>query len=216
MQVDGVASGVSVLMQRARIAVFAMYAVMAIFVVTMVGEMLELVGVIDLFMAPDDPLAIIYTGTLLVNFVIYVGSVIAVGMWIHRAHANLHEAYIPGLEFSPGWAVGWYFIPIAFLFKPFQAMRELWNASLQTSSNFSAPAPGNLSTWWGLWIISNILANVSTRISLLGDGGNIQVATALNLGSSICTIGSAWLLLQIIRTITNAQADRIAVAEIFE
>lgn len=216
MQADGIVSGISTLTQRARIAVFAMYAIMAIFALTMVGEMLELAGVIDLVMAPDDSLATVYTGILLINFVIYVGSVIAVGMWIYRAHANLHQAGIPGLEFSPGWAVGWYFIPIAFLFKPFQAMRELWNASHQTSSGFSAPAPGNLSMWWGFWIISNILANISTRMSLLGDGGNLQVATALALGSSICTIGSAWLLVQIIRTITTAQADGIAVTQIFE
>ncbi|MDZ4276264.1 MAG: DUF4328 domain-containing protein [Erythrobacter sp.] len=216
MSVDGMVSGISTLMQRARAAVFAMYATMAIFTLTMLGEMLELRGVIALEIAPEEPLALAYTVILLVNFVIYFGSVIAVGMWIHRAHANLHEAGIPGLEFSPGWAVGWYFIPIAFLFKPFQAMRELWNASHQTGNSLSAPAPGNLSLWWGLWIISNILANISTRMSLFGDGSNFQVAAALNLGSSICTIGSAWLLLQIIRAITTAQADGIAVAQIFE
>ena len=33
-------------------------------------------------------------------------SIIAVAMWIHRAHANLYEAGAEGLQFTPGWAVG--------------------------------------------------------------------------------------------------------------
>jgi hypothetical protein len=216
MQADGIVSGISTLTQRARIAVFAMYAIIAIFALTIVGEVLELAGIIDLIGAPDDPLVLAYTGILLTNFVIYVAAVILVAMWIYRAHANLHEAGITGLQFSPGWAVGWYFIPIAFLFKPFQAMRELWNESHRVTGGFSAEAPGHLNAWWGCWIAGNILGNVSTRLGMMGDGANVQVSLVLALGSSILTIGSAWLLIRIMREITTAQADGIAVSQIFE
>jgi hypothetical protein len=71
-------------------------------------------------------------------------SIIAVAMWIHRAHANLYEAGAEGLQFTPGWAVGWYFIPFANLFKPFQAMRELWTRSHAEDDPFGKPAPGGV------------------------------------------------------------------------
>lgn len=216
MQGEGIVTGIGVLHQRQKIAVFTIFATIGSLALVAVGEMLELAGVIDLLNAPEEPLALTYTLILLINFVAFVTSVIAVSMWIYRAHANLHEVGLPGLRFTPGWAVGWYFIPIAFLFKPFQAMRELWTESQQTGDSFSAPAPGDLSAWWGFWIVGNILGNVSTRLGLMGDGANMQITTALGFASSLCTIGAAWLLLGIVRKITAAQNDGIVAAQIFD
>ncbi|MBI1404164.1 MAG: DUF4328 domain-containing protein [Porphyrobacter sp.] len=209
-------AGMATLMQRERIASFAIYGVIAVFAMTLLGEVLELAGTIDLLNRPEEPLALVYTGLLLANFVIFSASVIAVAMWIHRAHANLHEAGFEPLNFTPGWAVGWYFVPIANLFKPFQAMRELWNTSHGLADSYSAPAPGNLPAWWGLWIAGNILGNISTRLEMMGDGSNLQVAIVIGLASSLCVIGSAWLLLGIIRAITAAQRDSVAGAGVFE
>ncbi|WP_017665762.1 DUF4328 domain-containing protein [Porphyrobacter sp. AAP82] len=216
MQEEGVAAGVGILRQREKFAAVTIYATFAFVGLGAIGEMLELGGVIDLVDAPDAPLAVVYQAVMLANLAVFIASVIAISMWIYRAHANLHEAGLPALKFSPGWAVGWYFIPIANLFKPFQAMRELWTDSHQTSDSFSADPPGNLGAWWGLWIVGNILGNISTRLSLLGDGTTIQLAIALGLASSFCTLFSAWLLLGIIRQITAAQTDGLEAAQIFE
>ncbi|AUX70364.1 hypothetical protein CHX26_13440 [Porphyrobacter sp. HT-58-2] len=213
MESEGIDVGIGVLRQRERIAVFAMYAVMAISALTVVFEVMEIAGIVDLVQEPDTPMALVYIGVLLINFVIYIGAVIAVAMWIHRGHRNLHEAGIPDLKFSPGWAVGWYFVPIAFLFMPFQAMRELWTVSHNSSDSFSASAPGNLGMWWAFWIIGNILGNVSFRTSDMGDG---SVGLITGLGSSVCTIVAAWLLMKIMQEITAAQTDGIGVAQVFE
>lgn len=50
-------------------------------------------------------------------------------VWQHRTHAALHRKGVRGLGFSSGWAVGWWFIPVASLWKPFQVNREAWKAS---------------------------------------------------------------------------------------
>lgn len=209
-------SGIATLMQRERIAAFSIYAVILIYALTVVGELLELGGGVDINSPDPDPLTMAYLAVLLANFAAFIGSVIAVAMWIHRAHANLHEAGYEPLTFTPGWAVGWYFIPIANLFKPFQAMRELWTTSLGVSDSYSASAPGNLSLWWGFWIVGNILGNVSTRLSFMGDGSNLNVALALGIASSLCVIGSAWLLRGIIRSVTAAQDHGLSAVSVFE
>ena len=216
MYTDTGSAGVSTLVQRARVAGFAIYATIAIFALTLVGELLEVAGLIDLAAPEGDPLALSYTVVLVANFVIFIGSVVAVSMWIHRAHANLHESGMVVLNFTPGWAVGWYFIPIANLFKPFQAMRELWTESHQIRDSFGAQLPGMLGTWWACWIVGNILGNVSTRLSLMGDGSNFQVAAAIGAASTVSLIAAAWFLLQIIREITAAQHDGALVAKVFE
>ncbi len=49
--------------------------------------------------------------------------------WQHRAHRQLRQLGTQGLQFTPGWGVGWWFVPVANLWKPYQAIKELWVAS---------------------------------------------------------------------------------------
>jgi len=50
-------------------------------------------------------------------------------MWIHRATGNLRVFTDSRMRSSANWAVGWYFIPIACLFKPYESMMDIWLAS---------------------------------------------------------------------------------------
>ena len=82
--------------------------------------------------------------------------------WIYRANKNLHVLSSEPLTFSPGWSVGWYFIPIASLFKPYQAMKEIWSAAHR-----GAAGGGSLiGWWWGLWIVSTFLGRIAMKLAL--------------------------------------------------
>ena len=83
-------------------------------------------------------------------------------MWIHRINNNLHVLSGEQMKFTPGWAVGWYFVPVANLYKPYQAMKEIWQLSHKGDlCNFTL-----LGWWWLLWIVSGILGRAATKISL--------------------------------------------------
>lgn len=56
-------------------------------------------------------------------------TVIAFATWIYIAGKNLIAAGYEDLEFSPASRIWWFAVPIATWFKPYQGMRELWNAS---------------------------------------------------------------------------------------
>src|ERR1043166_6019302 len=56
-------------------------------------------------------------GVIQVSFFIFLG--ITFLRWIHRANKNLHCLSTEVMRLSPGWAIGWYFIPVANLFKPY-------------------------------------------------------------------------------------------------
>src|SRR5262245_55917536 len=64
----------------------------------------------------------------LVGLFLLIATVPVIG-WIYRAHANLHEAGLDELRYSPGWSVGSFFVPLINLVIPFRAMRELHNRS---------------------------------------------------------------------------------------
>ncbi|HMA36213.1 MAG TPA: DUF4328 domain-containing protein [Chloroflexia bacterium] len=50
-------------------------------------------------------------------------------IWIYRAHRNLPALGAACLKYSPGWAVGGFFVPFVSLVLPFRVMAEIWKAS---------------------------------------------------------------------------------------
>jgi hypothetical protein len=93
-------------------------------------------------------------------------SFIALLVWIYAVHRNLPALGAGRLEFTPGWSVGWFFIPIMNLFKPCQALIEIWTESdpqrlarpgLVAGEPKSAAVVG---WWWGLRICAGIAGQV--------------------------------------------------------
>jgi len=204
------------LKSRAQFAKTATLVTIALFAVVLLGQIGELVGVINLDVLELSPLAWIYAIASLASIAAFIVSAIAISMWIYRAHSSLREAGREDLQFSPGWAVGWYFIPLANLVMPFKAMRELWNESHLSADSYGGEAPGNLGVWWGTWIIGGILGNASLRLSLMGDGSNVQIAMILAALSSVLSIAAGYLIYQIIQSVTEAQEFNLGAVQTFE
>lgn len=93
---------------------------------------------------------------------ITITSIVFFFIWVHRANYNARKLGSQNMKFTPGWSVGWYFIPIFNLWKPYQAMKEIWNASnaVNKSGGFI------LGIWWLLWIASGMFSKASFRLSL--------------------------------------------------
>ena len=80
----------------------------------------------------------------IVQILFYISIVIVFSRWIIRAHKNLPALGADGMSITPGWAVGYFFIPFANLWKPFEAMRELWNVSGDPRDPDRTKTPGLL------------------------------------------------------------------------
>ena len=205
--------GLRVLDERTTLARIFIFLFFGGFGLTLLTELGELAGVVDLQV--PSPLTLAVALINLAGSLIYIASVVFISMWIYRAHANLFVAGIDGLEYTPGWSVGWFFIPFANLVKPYQAMRELWNASHDSSDSFMQSAPGELSAWWGCFIVGNILGNISFRLQLSGDTGAYAVSILLGAMSSAVTLASAFFLLRIVEAVTAAQHSQLGISKTF-
>jgi hypothetical protein len=106
-------------------------------------------------------------GQLLVRIV----TAIAFCMWFYRAYKNLKAWGIPGLKYSAGWAVGYFFIPILNLFRPYQIAQEIWKASdpqvpLEAGPQWRDNSGSSvIGAWWTFWIIANIVGQIAFRLS---------------------------------------------------
>ena len=145
------------------------------------------------------------------------GSWIFFLVWLNRAYKNLNALKPSYLEFSSGWAVGWWFVPFANLVKPFQVVREVWwesdpdksdEAQFLTASLHHAPTYMGL--WWAAWIASNVLANF-TNLHDAGDTNRIETVTMtgyLFILSGLVTIVAAGLAMFVVFDITRRQEAR--------
>lgn len=84
-------------------------------------------------------------------------------LWFYRAYQNLF-AFRPGtLSYSPGQAVGSFFIPFVNIAFPFFVMREIWQASDPTFPPYDprphtdAPTSLLVPAWWMLFLGRNVL-----------------------------------------------------------
>jgi hypothetical protein len=89
----------------------------------------------------------------LLQFVIFIVTGVLFLIWIHRAYKNLSALGVRSLEYTPGWAVGWFFVPLASLYMPYRIVKEIW---LKSGSQVRAPAgtlrpQGSSSTLLGWW-----------------------------------------------------------------
>ena len=130
--------------------------------------------------------------------------------WIYRTSRNAH-ALAKGLTITPPWAVGWFFVPIAFLFKPYQAFRETWQVSSNPAAWASEPTPSLLGWWWGRWLVSNILGNISSRISFSAKTVDLQmISDAVEVASTLMSIPADLVFIVVVQRLSRMQTKAIS------
>jgi hypothetical protein len=107
--------------------------------------------------------------------------------WIYVAGRNLLEAGYQDLEFTPGSRIWWFAVPFANLVKPYQGMRELWNAS-HGESDYTI-GNGLVGAWWALWLGHGFLATI-LRASAETDAGtgSLWLQSAADIAVAIVAI----------------------------
>ncbi|HJQ25613.1 MAG TPA: DUF4328 domain-containing protein [Blastocatellia bacterium] len=155
----------------------------------------------------------------LIVFVNLVAAGIVFLVWTYAAYKNL-RALGANPDTSPGWAVGYFFIPIANLFRPFQVFQEMWRESDPETVAAGGGRPMHafiedssksllIIVWWGLWLLSNIIPLIAVgyrgSAQLLNDFIN---ASWISMVSDLVTILAAIACIMVIKKITDRQDER--------
>ncbi len=147
---------------------------------------------------------LMYLGALL-------GCAIAFPMWMHRANRAARALGTSNMDFTPGWAAGWFFIPFANLVMTYRVAVELWktsNPDIQLGSNWRASAVSSVvGLWWGFWIIGNIIGWMGSVVQKL-PGSTPMPGLVLTCISIAMGIVAAIMAIQLIKGITNRLEQR--------
>jgi len=143
--------------------------------------------------------------------VAFVVSAVTFIQWFRRAYYNLHQK-VNGLSYTEGWAAGSWFVPILCLFRPYQIMREMYTEtdSFLTSQGISSNQKLNMNLlrwWWALWILNNIIGQISFRISLHAEGIDELInATLVGMIANVIMIPLAVLAVRVVQQYADAES----------
>ena len=131
-------------------------------------------------------------------------------VWTHHAALNVRAFGREGLAFTPGWCVGWWFVPVASMWKPYQALKELWRASdpdaLDTGSTQAwqlRETPALFPVWWGSYLASGFI----------GAAGGAAVAIA-GLHGEPSAVGNVLVLISVAVSGVSAYAIFVIMREL--
>lgn len=150
-----------------------------------------------------------------VQFLSALGSLLLFLTWFYRANVNVRAMGADGLMGSPGLSVGWFFIPIAFLFMPFVVMRDTWKASESPRDWQGRPTSPLLGFWWAAMLVTHLAASVAFRIWLEGGYGALDAMWAFDLISSIAAIFANLLCVAVMQKIQSLQESPAHLGETF-
>jgi hypothetical protein len=112
---------------------------------------------------------LVVRGISVLYLVLFVATIVAWWRWQLRAAHNIRAFGERRYQFTPGWTIGYFFVPFANLFKPYQAVKEIDIAS-NPAVDVDAPGFGTFGAsaligwWWAFWLIGNIAGHISFRM----------------------------------------------------
>lgn len=142
----------------------------------------------------------------LVRLGLFIFTAAVFGRWIYVVARNIRPLGAQRLQFTPGWAVGYYFIPIANLWKPYQAMKEIWKASHAPTEWQFEGGSFILVAWWTLWVISCLIGQMVFRATASAKTIQDYIdATTFSLAEDIIDIPLCLIALALVLKLSRRQ-----------
>ncbi len=149
-------------------------------------------------------------GLWTVQLVVWIAALIVTLRWIYLANGNVRALGADDMIVRPGWAVGWFFVPLMNLGMPYMAIREMWKASANPRDWQAGPTPPTLPIWWGFWLAAGITGAIGFRLNLefAKEPGAAAAAEGFFFASDLLCIPALLLFARIIAGIQAMQLRR--------
>lgn len=137
--------------------------------------------------------------------------------WMARMNRNVRALTGVNLRFSPGAAVRWWFCPIANLYKPYQAMREIYVGSKSGIPGvYKVQSAKLVGVWWAFFIlrrIGNEFVAVAFHVGPRRNISDLRIESWVIMCGAVPGMVAAILaMVMIFRTYQNQERLRLIVA----
>ncbi|MFD7927556.1 DUF4328 domain-containing protein [Streptomyces sp. NPDC059742] len=142
------------------------------------------------------------------QMLMYIATGVVFLVWFHRVRVNGGIFRTTEFTQGSGWAIGWWFVPVAHLFQPFVVARQIWRASTQLGPDGSpvrvSGAP--LTAWWAVWVAASNVGRISGAVFSRAEAPDEMAAAAtLGICSDLLVVAAAALAVLVVRRLTAMQ-----------
>lgn len=154
------------------------------------------------------------------QLVVGIASVILWFVWVFRSNKLARALGASSMKYSPGWSVGWFFVPIMNLFKPYFAMKEIYLATMDPKSFDTEqevedqPESLNiLKLWWLVYLVDSWLGRFAFRQTMRADTiDELIAANSWMTASDAVTIVGSLATIWVVREFSQKQQDAFGAA----
>lgn len=142
---------------------------------------------------------------LITSKIIFIVCGIIFLFWIYRANKNAHALLENSkFKYTPGWAVGSFFIPFLNFVWPYRAVKEIWVKSVCDASDNKTKFSALVLIWWltylSFFFISRIVAKMP--IDTISE---LQSVIVVNIITNISGVAAGLMAIIIVRKINQSQ-----------
>ena len=198
--------GTLILLLKATILISLIAAISSMFEVKLINDMIT--GNIDFSTIENQATANDTRQQLIgiLQIALFIITGISFLKFIYFSNSNSRSFGAKGMQFTPGWSIGYYFIPYLNLYKPYRAMKEIWKTSKNPKNWEMVKTPPLFPQWWTLWLISAFLGNMSFRLSMKAEELNeLFVSSTLTLASDLVKIPLSLIAIKMVSQIFEMQ-----------
>ena len=135
--------------------------------------------------------------------------------YLARVNHNARALGAKGLSATPGWTIGYFFVPIINLYRPYQIVQELWKASAPVAGRWtSQPGSSLVGWWWALHLLDNVANQIVARLNWSvttnenPDVNQLLALAGLDLGVEVLDLGLCVAAFQLVRKLQERQSAR--------
>ncbi|MFG2482759.1 DUF4328 domain-containing protein [Streptomyces virginiae] len=144
----------------------------------------------------------------ILQLLMYLTTAVVFVVWFHRVRVNGGIFRNSAFTQAPGWAIGWWFVPVAHLFQPFVIARQIWRAGTRLGPDGSpvrvSTAP--VTAWWAVRVAASIVGRLSSRVYTSAETpGEMASAAGSGIGSDLLMVAAAVLAVLFVRRLTALQ-----------
>jgi hypothetical protein len=136
-------------------------------------------------------------------------------IWLHRAYKNLQLVGSKKSQFTPGWAVGYWFVPLFNLVRAYQIVVDLWirsDTGNAADNVASLPRPQLVAAWWAVYLFSGFAGRYAASIATESHtAAELLTVTNVDMLADALSIAAALLAIAVVRGIDQRQ-QRFAIS----
>lgn len=130
-------------------------------------------------------------------------------LWKYNANKGARQLGALGMQFSPGRAVAHYFIPFSNLYRPYEAMSEIYRASQDPERWAESAHPKIVGLWWTLSFASGLLSRATEYAWKHYESSNSYTwALTATFATDAVLIGMSLAMMAIVRNVFNMQVTK--------